>query len=126
MTKEDVKPKFDTTISFGSILNLLALVGAVGLSWGVMTKGGENTKARVDELVELVDRERNSRQGHLVEERQARLEALRDLEQRLRILENSTARAEARTDEKFNTILQTLSRLELNLRAQADLIGDRP
>lgn len=116
-------PKIDPTITFGSVLNMVALVAAVGLSWGIMTTGGDHTRQRVEELMNLIEKERSARGSNFQEERQARIESLRDLENRLRNLETSTARAEARTDEKFNTILQTLGRLELVLSEQNQKIG---
>jgi len=107
-------PKVEATISWGNILNFGGLLLAVGIAWGVMKNGSETTQKRVDSLVTLIDEERGVRANAVFNEQQQRREVTRELELRLRLLETTTARVEARTEEKFNTILlRLLSKVSL-------------
>lgn len=92
--------KPEPKISYGNILNLVALAVAVAVAWGVMSERGENTKAQLDAL-----------RGTLTDEVRARRDGQGALEARIRALESSQARA----DERFNSVLQVLGRIEARL-----------
>ena len=93
-------PKLENKMSIGNILNLLALVVAVAVGWGVMSERGESTRENMTELRDTLRQEVTSRR-----EGQGALEA------RIRALESSQARA----DERFNSVLQVLGRIEARL-----------
>lgn len=93
-------PRIDQTISLGNILNLGALVVAVAVAWGVMTERGESTRKSIDTLDQSLMREADARR---------RAEAA--IEARVRTLEA----AQARADERFNSVLQVLGRIEARL-----------
>jgi predicted nuclease with TOPRIM domain len=93
-------PKIDPKVSLGNILNFLALLVAVAVGWGMMSERGENTRQQLQELRET-----------LTQEITARRSGNSALEDRVRALENSQARA----DERFNSVLQVLGRIEARL-----------
>jgi len=93
-------PKLENKMSIGNILNLLALVVAVAVGWGVMRERGETTRENMTELRDTLRQEVSTRR-----EGQGALEA------RIRALESSQARA----DERFNSVLQVLGRIEARL-----------
>ena len=93
-------PKIENRMSLGNLLNLLALVVAVAVGWGVMRERGESTRESMTEIRETLRQEVNTRR-----EGQGALEA------RIRALESSQARA----DERFNSVLQVLGRIEARL-----------
>jgi len=93
-------PKLENKMSIGNILNLLALVVAVAVGWGVMRERGESTRENMTELRDTLRQEVTTRR-----EGQGALEA------RIRALESSQARA----DERFNSVLQVLGRIEARL-----------
>lgn len=93
-------PRIDQNISLGNILNLVALLAAVAVGWGVMSERGENTRKGLDSMdVSLREESENRRQQSAA------------LEARIRTLESSQARA----DERFNSVLQVLGRIEARL-----------
>ena len=94
------KPQIENKMSIGNILNLLALVVAVAVGWGVMRERGESTRENMTEIRETLRQEVITRR-----EGQGALEA------RIRALESSQARA----DERFNSVLQVLGRIEARL-----------
>ena len=93
-------PKLENKMSIGNILNLLALVVAVAVGWGIMRERGETTRENMTELRDTLRQEVSTRR-----EGQGALEA------RIRALESSQARA----DERFNSVLQVLGRIEARL-----------
>ena len=94
------KPQIENKMSIGNILNLLALIVAVAVGWGVMRERGESTRENMTEIRETLRQEVITRR-----EGQGALEA------RIRALESSQARA----DERFNSVLQVLGRIEARL-----------
>ena len=94
------KPQIENKMSIGNILNLLALVVAVAVGWGIMRERGESTRENMTELRDTLRQEVTTRR-----EGQGALEA------RIRALESSQARA----DERFNSVLQVLGRIEARL-----------
>lgn len=92
--------KPDPKISVGNLLNLAALTVAVAVGWGVMRERGENTRDQMSQISET-----------LREEVTARRDGMGALESRIRVLESSQARA----DERFNSVLQVLGRIEARL-----------
>ena len=95
-----MQPKIDSRISLGNILTFAGLVVAVAVGWGVMRERGETTRENMTELRETLRQEVSTRR-----EGQGALEA------RIRALESSQARA----DERFNSVLQVLGRIEARL-----------
>lgn len=93
-------PKPDPKISYGNILNLLAVAAAVLVGWGVMSERGDNTREQMTQI-----------SATLTQEVAARREGMNALESRIRTLESSQARA----DERFNSVLQVLGRIEARL-----------
>lgn len=94
------KPQIENKMTIGNILNLLALVVAVAVGWGVMSERGESTRSELTDIKETLRQEVSTRR-----EGQGALEA------RIRALESSQARA----DERFNSVLQVLGRIEARL-----------
>ena len=94
------KPQIENKMSIGNILNLMALAVAVAVAWGVMSERGESTRAELDDIKDTLRQEVSTRR-----EGQGALEA------RIRALESSQARA----DERFNSVLQILGRIEARL-----------
>jgi hypothetical protein len=94
----NIKP--DPKISYGNILNLVALVVAVAVAWGIMSERGENTRDQMDAL-----------RTTLHQEVATRRDGQSSIEARVRALESSQARA----DERFNSVLQVLGRIEARL-----------
>ncbi len=90
----------DPKISYGSILNFVGLIFAVAVAWGIMSERGENTKDQLEAL-----------RATLQQEVTTRRDAQGALEGRVRALESSQARA----DERFNSVLQVLGRIEARL-----------
>lgn len=93
-------PKIENRMSLGNFINLIALVVAVAVGWGVMSERGESTR---DQMTQISDT--------LRQEVAARREGIGALEGRIRTLESSQARA----DERFNSVLQVLGRIEARL-----------
>lgn len=87
-------------ISVGSLINLGALVVAVAVGWGVMAERGQHTREGMDSLTRTLGQEVN-----------ARRESQQSLDARIRALES----AQARSDERFNSVLQVLGRIEARL-----------
>lgn len=92
--------KPDPKVSVGNLLNLAALLVAVAVGWGVMTERGEHTRSEMTDIKEGLRQEVATRRDG-----QGALEA------RIRTLESSQARA----DERFNSVLQVLGRIEARL-----------
>jgi hypothetical protein len=90
----------DPKISVGNLLNLAALGVAVAVAWGIMSERGENTKDQLEALRMTLQQEVTTRR-----------DAQGALEGRVRALESSQARA----DERFNSVLQVLGRIEARL-----------
>ena len=93
-------PKIENRMSIGNLLNLAALIVAVAVGWGVMSERGEQTRENMNEVRETLRQEVTTRRDG-----QSALEA------RIRALESSQARA----DERFNSVLQVLGRIEARL-----------
>lgn len=93
-------PRIDQNISLGNILNLAALVVAVAVAWGVMTERSKTTEAGMNTLSQALEKESENRR-----------QQSGALESRLRTLESSQARAE----ERNNSVLQILGRIEARL-----------
>ena len=93
-------PKLENKMSIGNILNLLALVVAVAVGWGVMSERGESTREHMTELRETLRQEVSTRR-----------EGQGALESRMRAVESNLARAE----ERNNAVLQVLGRIEARL-----------
>lgn len=93
-------PKVDPKVSFGNLLNLIALAVAVAVGWGVMSERGDQTRNQMAEVRDTLRQEVLTRRDG-----QAALES------RIRALESSQARA----DERFNSVLQVLGRIEARL-----------
>ena len=93
-------PKLENKMSIGNILNLLALVVAVAVGWGVMRERGESTREHMTELRETLRQEVSTRR-----------EGQGALESRMRVVESNLARAE----ERNNAVLQVLGRIEARL-----------
>ena len=94
----NMKP--DPKISVGNLLNLAALGIAVAVAWGIMSERGENTRDQMDAL-----------RTTLQQEVETRRDGQSSIEARVRALESSQARA----DERFNSVLQVLGRIEARL-----------
>ena len=90
----------DPKISVGNLLNLAALCVAVAVAWGIMSERGENTKDQLEAL-----------RTTLQQEVATRRDGQASIESRVRALESSQARA----DERFNSVLQVLGRIEARL-----------
>jgi hypothetical protein len=90
----------DPKISVGNLLNLAALVVAVAVGWGIMSERGDNTKDQLEAL-----------RTTLQQEVATRRDGQASIESRVRALESSQARA----DERFNSVLQVLGRIEARL-----------
>lgn len=93
-------PQIDRKISLGNVINLVALLAAVAVAWGVMSERGEQTRNQLQDVRDTLRAEVASRRDG-----QAALEA------RIRALESSQARA----DERFNSVLQVLGRIEARI-----------
>lgn len=93
-------PKIENRLSVGNIINLVALVGAIAVGWGVMSERGEQTREQMSDI-----------RSTLSQEVAVRRDAQASLEARIRALESSQARA----DERFNSVLQVLGRIEARL-----------
>lgn len=93
-------PKPDPKVSVGNLLNLAALVVAVAVAWGIMSERSDNTKDQLENL-----------RLTLSQEVATRRDAQTSIEARVRALESSQARA----DERFNSVLQVLGRIEARL-----------
>ena len=75
------KPQIENKMSIGNILNLLALVVAVAVGWGVMSERGEHNRTEMNDIKETLRQEVSTRRDG-----QGALEA------RIRALESSQAR----------------------------------
>ena len=93
-------PQVDKRVSLGSLINLLGLVVAVAVGWGVMRERGESTRENMTELRDTLRQEVTTRRDG-----QAALES------RMRVVESNLARAE----ERNNAVLQVLGRIEARL-----------
>lgn len=87
-------------VSAGSLINLGALAVAVAVGWGVMSERGQHTRDGLEALAHT-----------LAQETANRRDQTSGLEARIRALEHSQARA----DERFNSVLQVLGRIEARL-----------
>ncbi|KPQ06211.1 MAG: Protein of unknown function DUF16 [Rhodobacteraceae bacterium HLUCCA12] len=87
-------------ISAGSLINLGALAVAVAVAWGIMSERGDNTRDSMDSL-----------SRNLASETANRRDQTAALDARIRSLES----AQARADERFNSVLQVLGRIEARL-----------
>jgi len=87
-------------ISAGSLINLAALAVAVAVGWGTMSERGQHTREGLESLSRT-----------LAQETANRRDQTGGLEARIRALEHSQARA----DERFNSVLQVLGRIEARL-----------
>jgi hypothetical protein len=90
----------DPKISYGNILNFVGLLVAVAVAWGIMSERSDNTKDQLDAL-----------RTTLQQEVATRRDGQASIESRVRALESSQARA----DERFNSVLQVLGRIEARL-----------
>jgi hypothetical protein len=90
----------DPKISYGNILNFVGLLVAVAVAWGIMSERSDNTKDQLEAL-----------RTTLQQEVATRRDAQSSIESRVRALESSQARA----DERFNSVLQVLGRIEARL-----------
>lgn len=79
---------------------MAGLVVAVAVAWGIMSERGETTRTQMQEVRDT-----------LMQEVSARRESLSSIEERVRTLESNQARA----DERFNSVLQILGRIEVRL-----------
>lgn len=79
---------------------MAGLAVAVAVAWGIMSERGETTRSQMQEVRDT-----------LKQEVDARRESLFSIEERVRTLESSQARA----DERFNSVLQILGRIEARL-----------
>jgi FtsZ-binding cell division protein ZapB len=95
-----VRPQVDYTISLGNMLNMAGLAVAVAVAWGIMSERGETTRTQMQEVRDTLKQEVDNRR-----------ESLSAIEARVRTLESSQARA----DERFNSVLQVLGRIEARL-----------
>lgn len=93
-------PKIENRLSLGNIINLLALIAAIAVGWGVMSERGDQTREQMNSVREILSKEVN-----------ARRDSQAALESRIRALESSQARA----DERFNSVLHVLGRIEARL-----------
>lgn len=93
-------PDVEYKISLGNMLNMAGLIVAVAVAWGIMSERGETTRTQMQEVRDT-----------LKQEVDARRESLSSIEARVRTLESSQARA----DERFNSVLQILGRIEARL-----------
>lgn len=87
-------------ITAGSLINLLAIVGGIAIGWGVLNERAQNTREGLDTLTATLAQEANFRR-----------ESLNALESRIRVLEA----AQARADERYSSLLQILTRIEVRL-----------
>ena len=55
------KPQIENKMSIGNILNLLALVVAVAVGWGVMAERGEHTRTEMSDIKETLRQEVSAR-----------------------------------------------------------------
>jgi hypothetical protein len=90
----------DPKISYGNILNFVGLLVAVAVAWGIMSERSDNTKDQLEAL-----------RTTLQQEVATRRDGQASIESRVRALESSQARA----DERFNSVLQVLGRIEARL-----------
>lgn len=79
---------------------MAGLVVAVAVAWGIMSERGETTRSQMQEVRDTLKQEVDTRR-----------ESLSSIEARVRTLESSQARA----DERFNSVLQILGRIEARL-----------
>lgn len=88
-------------VSLGTILNIIVLVAALGSMWGYTENRVSEIAKEQSRLLTTIDRERLSVEEEMIEVRS-----------RVAALEISTARTEARVEQKFENILAILSRIE--------------
>ena len=79
---------------------MAGLAVAVAVAWGIMSERGETTRTQMQEVRDTLKQEVDNRR-----------ESLSAIEARVRTLESSQARA----DERFNSVLQVLGRIEARL-----------
>lgn len=94
------RPQMEYKISLGNMLNMIALAVAVAVSWGVMSERNEATRTQMQEVRDTLGQEVD-----------ARIRTQDDFSARLRALETN----QARSDERFNSVLQVLGRIEARL-----------
>ena len=93
-------PKIDNRISIGNIITLFIVLAGFAVAWGTMRERGDQTRENLTEIRETLRQEVATRR-----------DAQGALEGRVRALESSQARA----DERFNSVLQVLGRIEARL-----------
>ena len=93
-------PKIDNRMSIGNIITLIVVLAGFAVAWGAMTERGDQTRENLTEIRETLRQEVTTRR-----------EGQASLESRIRALESSQARA----DERFNSVLQVLGRIEARL-----------
>ena len=96
----DSDSRIKREISAGSLINLGAMVVAVAVAWGIMGERSAQTRDSMDTLTRTVQQETLTRR-----------DTQNALEARIRALEN----AQGRADERFNSVLQVLGRIEQRL-----------
>lgn len=94
------EPRFRWDVSVGNMVNLVALIIAVGVSWGVMSERSSATHKQIQTLETTLNSVVAARQAEDAK-----------LELRVRNLETNQARA----DERLSSILQILGRIEARL-----------
>jgi septal ring factor EnvC (AmiA/AmiB activator) len=94
------EPRLRWDFSFGNIVNLVALIIAVGVSWGVMSERSTASQKQVQALETTLTNMISQKQTEDAK-----------LELRVRNLETNQARA----DERLSSILQVLGRIEARL-----------
>lgn len=93
-------PKIDNRMSIGNIITLVVVLVGFAVAWGTMTERGDQARENLTEIRETLRQEVATRR-----------DAQSALESRVRALESSQARA----DERFNSVLQVLGRIEARL-----------
>lgn len=100
-------PTLESRISIGNVIaivvglvNLGSLIIAVGIGWGTLQERNQTTERAITSIEAELAREAASRKEHA-----------KQMDDRVRVLEN----AQARADEKFNSVLQVLGRIEARL-----------
>lgn len=91
-------PQLTPSVSFGNILQIIAMLLAVGVGWGVM----------------------DSRTSALTERNEQLRVAVSQMDERIRTLERQQARTEASTEQKFVAILEAVRRIEGRLDRAED------
>lgn len=93
-------PRIERTIQLGSVINIVSMLAVAGVAYGVLTTRVGNTEASLDKL-----------SGAIASEAVTRADSAKSMDARVRALEMSAARS----DERFNSVLQVLGRIEARL-----------